>query len=312
MARIAFICFIAFAFALSICAKPIVLAKSSDSSLLAKTYPTTNFYLKFAMTYTKPGIIVDTVGINAAPIGSFFMSIDDKGHIVFAVYDPMQQSAGRVDNGWHLLTSTATLTAGVEGVVAVEVQEREIILWINEKLDARLQLAATLSQEPIYVGDFPGDDGWSENYRIHPAMIGTFILRFLGDRKDASAVSPTNPDQQTPADPLTPPTTNTPVVILATPEEIAGANAGITKVSEAFASGKVDQALALTSPMIRKSMQEICGKHPDALAKIAVILATRKLIMLEDGYAEYEVTGKNGTYLVSFQRFGDLWVLDGL
>jgi hypothetical protein len=31
----------------------------------------------------------------------------------------------------------------------------------------------TLSGRPLFIGDYPGDDGWGSRYKIHPAMVGT-------------------------------------------------------------------------------------------------------------------------------------------
>lgn len=45
-----------------------------------------------------------------------------------------------------------------------------------------LSLSTPLSGEPLWLGDFPGDDNWGARYNIHPAMTGTLTVRVLGGR----------------------------------------------------------------------------------------------------------------------------------
>lgn len=73
--------------------------------LLARSNPRTGLRMELGVNCSQPGQILDTVGINAAPIGSFALYIRTDGHLQLSVYDPGRQSSGRASNGWHLLAS---------------------------------------------------------------------------------------------------------------------------------------------------------------------------------------------------------------
>ena len=60
--------------------------------LLLEEPPKTDFELTLLIAPTRPGVILDTVGINAAPVGAWVMLVDGEGHITFQVYAPELQS----------------------------------------------------------------------------------------------------------------------------------------------------------------------------------------------------------------------------
>lgn len=171
--------------------RTVTLTGPSTSVLLAKNYPRTNLCIALRVTYSKPGVILDTVGINAAPVGSCGLQVTADGHVFFQVFDPQ---APNDNSGWHVLYSTARIAANTEAQLVVEVSPDEYRLKINGKLDQRLALKTPLSGQPLYVGDFPGDDRWGVKYNIHPAMTGSVTVSYFGDLATAPGTPAVTPD----------------------------------------------------------------------------------------------------------------------
>ncbi|MEI7633495.1 MAG: hypothetical protein WCK47_04360 [bacterium] len=157
------------------------LGKKSDGVLLSSSYPKSDLLIELNLNYSQPGAVLDTIGINAAPVGSFSLVILPDGHVQFQVYDPNTKSVGAVGNGWHFLRSKTKIPAGTVQSVRVYVGEKMCTLSINGKMEAELPLAIKLSGNPLYVGDFPGDEAWGNKYNIHQAMTGTVTVDFLGN-----------------------------------------------------------------------------------------------------------------------------------
>ncbi len=160
----------------------------SYSRLLLNRYPTTNLQFFLTLNYQKPGTILDTVGINGAPPGSFALVIDSDGSLLFRVYDKSQNSEGRQPDGWHLLRSTNTLAKGRFYNVAIEVRPNDIRMHINSRLHSRITLKTNLSGQPLFLGDFPGDDNYDPRYNIHPAMVGQVIVVYIGPKRPPAPV----------------------------------------------------------------------------------------------------------------------------
>jgi hypothetical protein len=160
--------------------KNVILKDTSSSSLLAKNYQKSNVRLEMEVFYTKPGVIIDTVGINAAPIGSFSAHITKAGNLNFQIYDPKAKSSIKNVNGWHVITSKTKLAARQTNLVVIEQFKGEIALWVGKRIEQRIKLATPLSGQPLYIGDFPGDDKWGKKYNIHPALTGRVNTIYLG------------------------------------------------------------------------------------------------------------------------------------
>ena len=212
-------------------ARLILLDTPNDSELLAREYPVGDCTMLFGVTFRTPGVVIDTVGINGAPIGSFSLAVDAEGRITFHVYDPGRQSAGRIANGWHQISSESCLTRGVEGMVTVTKTADTISLRVNNGKEKVLSLATPLSGEPVYVGDFPGDDHWGERYRIHPAMLGSVRIHAFGEAVIATNLPPADP----PDDPIILP--DPPI----SPTDRTGTGVAI-QPGEVIASGQVGPA----------------------------------------------------------------------
>ncbi len=154
--------------------------RKTDADLLSNSYPRTGVRMSFGVNYSQGGTIVDTVGLNAAPVGSFSLSVQPDGRVQFQVYDPKTASAGRISNGWHLLKSRTRLVPGRDYAVEVIVANGLYTLKINGTREAELDLPTRLSGQPIYLGDFPGDASWGPKYNIHQSIIGTVTLDYFG------------------------------------------------------------------------------------------------------------------------------------
>nr|HMN84591.1 FAD-binding oxidoreductase [Bauldia sp.] len=109
---------------------------------------------------------LDSVGINAAPTGSYSLTVNPDRKVSFQVWQP----------GWTVLTSTQPLGTKDEIIVVSRTGERVTLTFGGQSTVGTIK--APLSRDPLWIGDFPGDDSWGANYRIHPAMVGT--VRVVG------------------------------------------------------------------------------------------------------------------------------------
>lgn len=166
----------------------------SASHLLTADYPRKDMVIRMRLRYSQPGVVLDTVGINAAPVGSFYVAIGGDGRVSVGVYDPPRQSAGRIANGWHLVTSRTALSPEELHIVEIALGGPILAVRVDGGEEDAVALATPLSGEPIWVGDFPGDDGWGPKYRIHPALTGEVQILFLGPRRH------TPPSQEPPSE----------------------------------------------------------------------------------------------------------------
>lgn len=158
------------------------LDRPAASCALGRNYPTRDFRFAFDVAFEKPGTILDTVGINGAPLGAFALQVGPDGTVSFVVYDPNTDSPLRNASGWHVLSVKAALQPRTATRVTVERRGAQLRLSIGPPglaKEAAVALATPLSGEPAFLGDFPGDDHWGEKYAIHPAFTGTVkVLEF--------------------------------------------------------------------------------------------------------------------------------------
>jgi len=85
------------------------LSQKTDSWLLLAESPRNRFIADLEVTCLKPGTILDTVGINAAPRGSVSLWVGPDGKVYFHIYDPKAKSSVKMANGWHVVASTRRL-----------------------------------------------------------------------------------------------------------------------------------------------------------------------------------------------------------
>lgn len=152
----------------------------SARHMLTDRYPRSTLRIELSVTYSQPGTLIDTVGINAAREGSFALLILPTGHVQAQVYDPSRGSAAKASNGWHVLKSETPIPRGRKTSVVFESWKGDMALWVGGKLTARINLTTLLSGEPMYLGDFPGDDGMGPRHRIHSSMTGSVDLAYFG------------------------------------------------------------------------------------------------------------------------------------
>lgn len=158
----------------------ISLTNTASRHLLADQYPRSNVLFSLELNYSKPGVVMDTVGIAVAPPGSFALILEPTGHLAFQIYDYAQKSPNRLGSGWHVLRSTNTLAPGKIHAVEILVLPSHIEMRIDDRLNGRFPLKAVLSGKPVYLGDFPGDDKFDPRFNIHPSMIGKITVLRAG------------------------------------------------------------------------------------------------------------------------------------
>lgn len=139
----------------------VVLKSPSEGYRLAVQPPAGDFRIELVVKCDKPGIVLDSVGINAAPTGSYSLNIGPDRKVNFQVWQP----------GWTVITSTKPISTNEERIIVQRTGERVGLTVAGETKVGTIK--APLSRDPLWIGDFPGDDSWGKNYNIHPAMVGS-------------------------------------------------------------------------------------------------------------------------------------------
>ncbi len=146
-------------------------AKTMGHKLADSSYATQDFELEFEITYSEPGSVLDTVGINAAPIGSWYVTLTSDRRATFCVWD------GRV---WHQLITKTPLDPAKKTNLRFLRKGALIQSYVGGAVDATMALSLPLSGKPIFVGDFPGDEHWGSGYDIHRGFIGSVDIVWFG------------------------------------------------------------------------------------------------------------------------------------
>jgi hypothetical protein len=120
------------------------------------------------------------VGLNAAPVGSFAVHIGTDGKADFCIYDPGRDSSARGGSGWHILKGKTVLAPNTWHDLVVELKGGTIRLWADGRLEAETNLATDLSGEPVYVGDFKGDEHWGSGFNISQGLQGNITVVYFG------------------------------------------------------------------------------------------------------------------------------------
>lgn len=147
--------------------------RKEQGFLLTDRYPTGDFQVQLRLKLDQPGSILDTVGIDAAPAGSWSVLASADGHIAFNLWD------GR---NWSQMLSNEALPWGQETLVTVRRSNGSVTLYVQASW-VRKTLATPLSGKPIYAGDYPPDEHWGAGYNVHQGAIGQIDVLYIGTPK---------------------------------------------------------------------------------------------------------------------------------
>lgn len=149
---------------------------SSSTSVRLPLQPTPgDGQISLRLRYTKPGTLLDTVGLNAAGAGDYTATLTPQGKVQWMIYQPQVSSPVRQASGWHYLVSPAAVPSGSWHDVALTYGTRGMAILVDGQKVAGVASKLSLSTKPLYVGDFPGDDRWGPSHNIHPAFIGEIM-----------------------------------------------------------------------------------------------------------------------------------------
>ncbi len=290
------------------------LTKGSDGFLLAASYPTSDLALQLAVNYSKPGILLDSVGINVAPVGSLSLGIGADGAVSLNLFAPSAQSQVRDASGWHRLVSSVKVPANARHIIRIELLQGSLSLSLDGAKQAEATLNVPLSGAELWIGDFPGDNSWGSNYNIHPALGGNVFVEYLGQASGATTGSAGGSSTGGGTSAGSGPGSASGVEF---PEHIeavsaSGVNAAASKLQQALASGNAEAASLLILPEIRADLLLLFQQQPDSRKVLAQLLATRKLTTATSAAAEYEVTDEGQVFYIKFYLVESQWLLAGL
>lgn len=80
----------------------------------------------------------------------------------------------------------------------------------------------------------------------------------------------------------------------------------------ALGAGKIEEAFVHVHPAATAGLRAAFEPHRAELTRIARLLATRKLVVAEEAWAEYEVTEDGRTFAVAFEKVEGRWLLSSL
>ncbi len=143
-------------------------------------------------------------------------------------------------------------------------------------------------------------------------------LAFLsGPAKRAAApVTPAaGPVGPTPAAPLLPNEPLPPVAAWPPPPDAAvraEVDRAAASLEAALGAGRVDEAFVHVHPAAAAGLRAAFEPHRAELPRVARLLATRRLVVAEEAWAEYEVTENGRTFAVVFEKVEGRWLLSAL
>jgi hypothetical protein len=127
--------------------------------------------ISLQVNVSKPGSILDTVGINAAAQGSFSLACQADGRFAWVIFAPAVKSPVRDATGWHrLLSQPVALNAWHR--VLVSYGRRGAALTVDGREVALRELNIPLSGQPVFLGDFPNDKQWEPKYNSKLGFTG--------------------------------------------------------------------------------------------------------------------------------------------
>lgn len=149
-----------------------------------------------------------------------------------------------------------------------------------------------------------------------PAVVAA--LAFRGGRRETPpaaappAAVPGEPAPEAPPlpdEPLPPAASWPPAPDAAVAAEVDRAAASL---EAALGAGKVEEALVHVHPAAASELRAAFEPRRAELPRVARLLATRKLVVAEEAWAEYEVTEDGRTYAVVFEKQEGRWLLSSL
>ncbi len=144
-----------------------------DSSVpLNARYQPADGFLRLELRFSKPGSVLDTVGINPAKAGDFAIWILPDNVLLWQIYHPGIASNVRASNGWHFLRSQGSLQPERWYSVEVTWGKRGARLVIDGKVHAQVDVNLPLSGSEVFLGDFPGDAQWAPRYEVNRSFTG--------------------------------------------------------------------------------------------------------------------------------------------
>lgn len=149
-----------------------------------------------------------------------------------------------------------------------------------------------------------------------PAVLaGVAVLSGRKEPRAESVASAPAPPEATPAAPLLPdeplpsatswPPPPDPVVK-------AEVDRAAASLEAAFRKGNVDEVFVHVHPAATESLRAAFGPRAAELPRVATLLATRKLVLAEEDWAEYEVTEDGRAFAVVFEKVEGRWLLSSL
>lgn len=169
---------------------PVDLKAPSDGARISNPYNTRDLEVELRVTWSKGGTVLDTVGINAAPTGSLTLALGADGTFSANVYDRSRQGGTNAGNGWQVMNNPTRTAAGQPVKVILKLKDGKLALLVGDTVQ-RWDCPTALSGQPIYVGDFKGDEAFGSKYNIYRSMIGQVVLVYFGASRAAGG--PTTP-----------------------------------------------------------------------------------------------------------------------
>lgn len=146
--------------------------------LVASQYPVNDFQIELRVVLKSPGSILDTVGIDAAPTGSWSIAAAADYTIQFNLWDGSK---------WTSLSAPAKLVPGEEGFITLRRSGGRATLRVGGSW-GRMEMPTPLSGKPVYAGDYPPDAHWGSGYNIHQAALGAIEVLYVGQTRIAPAI----------------------------------------------------------------------------------------------------------------------------
>lgn len=147
--------------------------RKEQGFLLTDRYPTGDFQVQLRLKIEQQGSILDSAGIDAAPVGSWSLFASADGHIAFNLWD------GR---NWSQILSNEVMPWGQETMVTVRRVGDAVTVYVQGSW-VRKTLGTPLSGKPVYVGDYSPDAHWGSGYDIHRGAIGQIDVLYIGPPK---------------------------------------------------------------------------------------------------------------------------------
>jgi hypothetical protein len=152
------------------------IASKDEGRLLKKEIPQGDFQIELRVKLKEPGTLLDTVGIDAAPRGAWFLDVGGTWQAQFSLWDGQK---------WSAVTAPTKLAPGEEEWITVRRAGGILQIRVGGSW-GRSSLETPLSGRPAYVGDYPPDAHWGSRYSIHRAALGEVEILYCGPPRMAT------------------------------------------------------------------------------------------------------------------------------